>query len=484
MDQIVLEDPPRTASEPEKNTAHLLVVDDDASILKLCRFYLEAAGALAPEGVATELHFLETGEAALDLARTLLEQGRSLACAVLDIVLPGGCDGIETIQKLWDLDPRVQCTLATGAGERVEREVAGRLPLDGLDRWDYLAKPFTEFELVQKVRRSLSHWHAQQVQDRHAARNRELLERLEGSNRELEAKVKERTRVLAECNVEQTRKNKELQEALRALGAAQSKLIQQEKMACIGQLAAGVAHELNNPIGFVHSNLGTLGRYVEKLREFLEACEGHCDPANAKLSDLRKELKIDFVLEDLPALIAESTEGTQRVRKIVSDLKGFSHPDEDTAVFTDLNEGLRSTLNIVHNEIKYKATVHTDFGDLPQVLCNPGQINQVFMNVLINAAQAIEEKGEIHVVTRRDGDAIVITIRDTGAGIPPGVLDRIFDPFFTTKQVGKGTGLGLSISYDLIRKHGGTISAASEVGRGTTFTIRLPLSGGGDDGPG
>jgi len=482
MARTLLDQPPRSAQESVDRVAHLLVVDDDASILKLCRFYLEAAGSLGPEGVATELHFAETGEEAVDFVRGLLERGESLACAVLDIVLPGGCDGIDTIQNLWELDPSVQCTLATGAGERVEREVAGRLPLAGLDRWDYLAKPFTEFELVQKVRRSVSHWHAQQVQARRTAENRELMERLERSNRELEAKVRERTRVLEECNIGQAHKNEELEQALRALGAAQSKLIQQEKMACIGQLAAGVAHELNNPIGFVHSNLGTLGRYVEKLREILEAYEKRSDPADAELAALKQELKIDFVLEDLPALVAESTEGTERVRKIVSDLKGFSHPDEDAAVLTDINEGLRSTLNIVHNEIKYKATVHTDFGDLPQLRCNPGQINQVFMNLMINAAQAIEEKGEIHISTRREADAIVISIRDTGVGIPPDVQDHIFDPFFTTKQVGKGTGLGLSISYDLIRKHGGTIGAESEVGRGTTFTIRLPLGGEEDDG--
>jgi len=161
----------------------------------------------------------------------------------------------------------------------------------------------------------------------------------------------------------------------------------------------------------------------------------------------------------------------------VRDLKGFSRPSEHEAKYSDINEGLRSTLNIVNNEIKYKATVVTEFGDLPEVRCQIGAINQVFMNMLVNAAQAIEKSGEIRVSTRLDGSDVVIGVADNGNGISEEVRNRIFDPFFTTKGVGKGTGLGLSISYDIIRKHGGAIDVESEMGKGTTFTIRLPIEG-------
>jgi two-component system NtrC family sensor kinase len=227
----------------------------------------------------------------------------------------------------------------------------------------------------------------------------------------------------------------------------------------------------------VHSNLGTLRRYAEKLNALFAAHADHLPPDVPELVEMRKKLKIDFVLEDLPALIEESLEGTERIRKIVSDLKAFSHPAEHEPKYADLNDGLQSTLNIVHNEIKYKAQTVLELGDIPPVRCLPGQVNQVFMNLLVNAAHAIQDNGEIHISTKRDEGDVVITVRDTGSGIPPDVITRVFDPFFTTKEVGKGTGLGLSISYDIIRKHGGTITVSSEVGKGTIFTIRLPIEG-------
>ena len=184
-----------------------------------------------------------------------------------------------------------------------------------------------------------------------------------------------------------------------------------------------------------------------------------------------------FLLDDLPTLIRESLEGTERVRKIVADLKVFSHPTEKQMVHADLNECLKSTLNIVHNELKYKARVITDFGSVPEVRCRPGEINQVFMNLLVNACHAIERQGEIRVSTRTEEGAVVVSIADTGCGIPEEIRGRIFDPFFTTKPVGKGTGLGLTLSYDIVRKHGGTLTFESEVGKGTTFRIRLPVAG-------
>lgn len=275
-------------------------------------------------------------------------------------------------------------------------------------------------------------------------------------------------------------KNRELQNAYSELKSAQSQILQQEKMASIGQLAAGVAHEINNPVGFVMSNLGTLRKYVGKLVEFLKAqadtAAGCASAATEGLDRLRRELKIDYVITDADQLIRESLEGTERVKKIVQDLKGFSRIDEAKWKSADINSGIESTLNIVWNELKYKAVVKKEYGDLPQTLCNLSQLNQVFMNLLVNAAHAIDKQGEIAIRTWSDGKNIFASIADTGCGMPQEILPRIFEPFFTTKEVGKGTGLGLSIAYDIVKKHRGDISVESTQGVGTVFTVRIPVA--------
>ena len=259
-------------------------------------------------------------------------------------------------------------------------------------------------------------------------------------------------------------------------------LLQKDKMASIGQLAAGVAHEINNPMGFIMSNLGTLGKYAAVELQYLHALEKvlktFCpEEQQAELEDLSTRLDLPFILEDLSLLISESLEGAERVRRIVLDLKDFARLDEDSIKETDLNHCVQSTVNIVRNEIRYVAELDLQLGAIPLVICNPQQINQVIANLLVNAAQAIEERGRITVNTTHDGDQVLLTVTDTGHGIPAEIRTRIFDPFFTTKDVGKGTGLGLSISYNIVRKHGGEISVESELGVGTSFTVRLPISG-------
>ncbi|ACM21855.1 sensor histidine kinase, HAMP domain-containing [Geotalea daltonii FRC-32] len=273
----------------------------------------------------------------------------------------------------------------------------------------------------------------------------------------------------------------ELKASSEELKTAQLHMLQNEKMASIGQLAAGVAHEINNPIGFVSSNLTTLNKYLSRMNEFIDLQEEKLsDVAPEHLEELelkRKTLKIDRIRKDAEQLIKESLEGTERVRDIVTDLKTFSRADAKEYLFADINECLDRTINIVWNEIKYKATVKKEFGVLPKVKCNLQQLNQVFLNLLVNAAQAIDTQGEITVATSHNGDQISVSIADTGVGIPEEIRHRIFEPFFTTKEVGKGTGLGLSISYDLIKKHNGGITLESELGRGTRFTITLPVLG-------
>jgi signal transduction histidine kinase len=282
---------------------------------------------------------------------------------------------------------------------------------------------------------------------------------------------------------EQTRQAAELRETCIALRRAQEQLTHAEKMASIGQLAAGVAHEINNPIGYLHSNLGTLGQYVGDVlavvAAFEQVVEGAVDPAcRAGLEQAKQDTDFAFLLEDIPKLLEESQEGIRRVRKIVQDLKDFAHAGENEDwQWQDVRHNLNRTLNIVHNELKYKAEVRLDFEDIPEIHCLPGQLNQVFMNLLVNAAQAIETRGMVRVRTWLEGEWVWVAISDTGCGIPAEVRDRIFDPFFTTKPVGKGTGLGLSISYGIVRKHGGRIEVESEVGQGTTFRIGLPVEG-------
>ncbi len=276
-------------------------------------------------------------------------------------------------------------------------------------------------------------------------------------------------------------RNVELEAANAKYRSAHEQLIQTEKLASIGQLAAGVAHEINNPIGYVHSNLATLVTYTSHLLALIEAYEDAVVQPSpnsklAEINEMRRRFDIEFVRTDLPQLLTESQEGVERVRKIVQDLKDFSRSDAtDEWIMADLHRGLDSTLNIVWNELKYKARVVKTYGDLPRIECIPSELNQVFLNVLVNAGQAIEQNGVITVTTSLEGAEVCVAIGDDGAGIAENNLPRIFDPFFTTKGVGSGTGLGLSISYGIVKKHGGRIEVSSTPGQGTLFKIYIPV---------
>jgi hemerythrin-like metal-binding protein len=291
---------------------------------------------------------------------------------------------------------------------------------------------------------------------------------------------------LAETNTHLEEKvaarTEELTALLKKVEDAQSQLLQSEKMAAIGQLAAGVAHEINNPIGFVNSNLGTLRTYTERLLGVISAyeqCQGKVkDIPMDDIATIRAEADLDFLREDVISLLKESQEGLARVKKIVQDLKDFSHVDEAEWQEADLNEGLESTLNVVWNELKYKAEVVRHYGSLPPVRCIPAQVNQVMMNLLVNAAQAIENRGTITVRTGVDGPTAWVEVQDTGKGMTGETQKRIFEPFFTTKPVGQGTGLGLSLSYDIIvKRHGGRFDVRSAPNQGSTFRICLPVAG-------
>jgi len=268
-------------------------------------------------------------------------------------------------------------------------------------------------------------------------------------------------------------KQVEQDQLLRKLETANSQLLQSEKLAAIGQLAAGVAHEINNPIGFVFSNLKTLSGYVRDLLKIIDAVDGAADLE--VLRQLKRGLEYDYIRSDVEALIHESEDGIDRVKRIISALKDFSHIEEEEFRPADLHRGMDTTLNVVNNELKYKAEVVKEYGELPEVECIPSQINQVVLNLLVNAAHAIEEFGRISVRTGCEQDEVWLEVEDTGKGIEPKVLNRIFEPFFTTKPVGKGTGLGLALSYNIVQKHNGRIEVQSEVGAGTRFRVYLPV---------
>jgi len=276
-------------------------------------------------------------------------------------------------------------------------------------------------------------------------------------------------------------RNAELEVAYARLKGAQEQILQSEKLASIGQLAAGVAHEINNPIGYVSSNLSSLQRYVATLLDAIQqlskaATRSSDAVTRSDVEELRRKLDLDFLATDIPQLLVESCEGIDRVRKIVRDLKDFSRRERsEDWVQADIHRGIEATLNIVWNELKYKTEIIKSFGELPLVECLPSELNQVFMNVLMNAGQAIKDHGVITVSTGRSDETVWIAIGDDGEGIPEDVLPRIFDPFFTTKPVGTGTGLGLSISYGIIAKHHGKIEITSVPQQGTLLRIELPI---------
>ena len=302
---------------------------------------------------------------------------------------------------------------------------------------------------------------------------RERRQLLEKVNRELERKVTERTQELLNTHQELSERHRLLEAAYQELGNAQQQLIQSEKMASLGMLVAGIAHELNNPISYVHSNLEFIQDYVERLAGVVSTPAAPPEPWNDTPS--RRNAHLETTLQTLRELIASCQEGSMRVKKIVLDLRTFSRIDDPGLAPTDVHDSLESTLNLLNSQYGERITLHRDYGVLPVIECYPSQLNQVLMNLLQNAAQAIPERGDVWIRTRAHETCIEIAIRDNGPGIAEAHFDRIFDPFFTTKAVGAGTGLGLSISYGIIHKHGGTLRVNRQLREGAEFIIELPI---------
>ena len=402
----------------------------------------------AVEKIGHEVLEAEDGKIALEL---FLEHKPDMI--ISDWMMPE-MDGIELCQKIRASDKKTYSyiILLTAKDKMTDLVEVFEAGAD-----DYIIKPFKPDELRSRIK------------------NGERIVKLESEHHDLQKEL--------------IGKNNKLDKTLARLKTTQSQILQAEKMASIGQLAAGVAHEINNPIGFISSNLDALNDYMtdfDTLLEHFQKLEKTLKESNQEnlsseikkqiqtISDFEEEIEVDYLKDDIPELLKDCKEGTGRVGKIVGDLKSFAHPGNDEQMLVDVNKGLESTLNVVNNEIKYKATVTKNFGDIPLVEGYPQKLNQVFMNILVNAAQSIKEKGEIKIVTKQKGKYVAVSISDNGCGIEKDHLSKIFDPFFTTKAIGKGTGLGMNIAYNIIEEHKGKIDIKSQVGKGTVFTIILP----------
>ncbi|AZE49690.1 Signal transduction histidine kinase [Pseudomonas chlororaphis] len=415
----------------------------------------------APKTAATvfELDSAYGGQEGLGKLLEAAGKGQPYALAFVDMRMPDGWDGAQTIEELWKHDPLLQVVVCTAYSDYSWDELLDRL--NGHDRLLILKKPFDNIEVQQMAKALTTKW--------------EMTLRAQLQMSELEERVEQRTLAFKQASAA-------LQREIDERKLLESQLVQSEKLASLGQLAAGVAHEINNPIGFISSNLGALDNYFKRLQEMLEAYANAETGIGAselrdRLKQLRTDIELDFLLEDIPLLIKESKDGIGRVSRIVKDLKDFSRVDSTQEwQWANLQQGIDSTLNIVAAEIKYKADVIKEYAELPEVECLPSQINQVVMNLIVNAAQAMgNERGTITLRNGVEGENVWIEVADNGSGIPPDSLQKIFDPFFTTKPVGQGTGLGLSLSYGIVKKHRGEISVRSEVGVGTTFRVELPV---------
>ncbi len=440
-----------------KDNKKILIIDDDKGIRKIYQGILSAAPEVT---TAYQVALAENGVKGIKLVNAAMSNNRPFAVAFIDMRMPG-LNGTETIKQIWEVDPEIKIVLVTGFDEYSPAEIIESI---GRDDLFYLRKPFHHEEILQFARALTEEWNLK--------KNRDFLElSLTAANANLE-----------KMNIDLKQKV-EKQAAL---------IVQTEKMASVGILAAGVAHEINNPISFINTNLSVVKNYCADITSLFEKytdLEISLTQANKNnttkfIEDIKifkEENDINSIIKDLNELADESIDGVHRVKKIVTDLKIFSRIDETEYKHLDINNSIDTTLNIIWNELKYKVTIEKDYGKLPEIKCFPQKISQVFMNLLINAGQSILKKGVIKISTKiiskgkRETDRFVeIKISDTGIGIPKENISKLFDPFFTTKPVGKGTGLGLSITYEIIKTHNGEIRVTSKPGSGTEFTLQLP----------
>ncbi len=426
------------------NNNTILVVDDEPLGVRILCHHLKRDYSVV---VATN------GEEALLIARSDVPPDLIL----MDVIMPGmtGYD-VCTLLKNDPNTAGIPVILVTGLSEEADEK-------RGLDLGavDFIQKPFAPSLVRARIRNQLE---------------------LKKYRNHLEMLVIERTTELELKQQQLAELNKELEnrvaEEVNNSRKKDTLLIHQDKLVSIGYLAAGVAHEINNPMGFIMSDLKTLHNFTNSLRQYVDAVhETATDEQRSRTAELYADLDIPYIQEELPLIIAETLEGAERVKNIVLDLKDFACPDKDCMDETDLNRSIQRAANLFQSELSPIAHITLQLGTIPLVLCNAQQINLVIANLLMNASEAIDDHGDITITTRYDGTYVSIDVSDTGHGVAEEIREHIFDPFFTTKDVGKGAGLGLSICYGIIKKHGGDITLESQQGGGTTFTVIVPVEG-------
>ncbi len=411
----------------EEHDRRILVVDDDDAVRNLFSSYLN------------ETYTCETAGNAQEALEILARQ--PFALVLSDIQMPG-LGGIELLRKIIERYPETAVIMISGV-DRTQRVIDAIR----VGAYDYLLKPCELDVLSASVHRALE--------------RRLLLRNASRYKRDLEIR-----------NTELARQQAELQRL-------QAQIIQNEKMASLGLMAAGVAHEINNPAGFIYSNVDLLRKHVADLESCLSEFDQLALPDDlvAQVRNIKDKVDYENLVNDLDSILADCSLGAERIRDVIKNLRLFSRLDEAEIKRVDLNESIDATLRLL--SIYYKAgniKVERDYGDLPPINCYAAQLNQVWMNLLVNAAQAIgKEPGEVRITTRCAGATVTISFADSGKGIPAQHLKQVFDPFFTTKPIGEGTGLGLSISHGIVEQHGGTIRVESNAGSGTIFTITLPV---------
>lgn len=412
-----------TQSDDKEN---VLIVDDSGIVRRVFSNHL-----------STKYDCFEAGS--FDEAMSELKS-RDFAIVITDIIMPG-LSGIELLRKILEQYPNTAVIVASGV-DRPQRA----LDAIRLGAFDYLIKPCEPEVLQLTVERALEHRNL--VRD---ARKYKL--ELETRNAEL---------IEQKCELERL----------------QAQIVHSAKMASLGQLAAGVAHELNNPVGFVYSNIEMLEKYVGNVERLVRSYDGADDSisTNAQAAAIKADIDYPNILDDIRSMLLDCRDGSERIREIVQNLRTFSRLDEADYAQTDIHEGLDSTLRLLSRYFSSgNVTLVRNYGDLPKIGAYSGSLNQVWMNLLVNAAQAVgTANGSVTISTRADDEYVYVEISDTGCGIAVQNLNRIFDPFYTTKPVGEGTGLGLSISFGIVERHGGTISVATDLGKGTTFAVTLP----------
>jgi signal transduction histidine kinase len=417
------------ASEfPDAAERRLLVVDDEEGVCNLFASFLSECGFECATASSAD-------EALASLAE------RPYALVISDVMMPGR-NGIELLREIVARFPDTVVVMCSGVA-RTQRV----LDAVRLGAYDYLIKPCDLDVLAMTVERALE--------------RRSLL------------------RAARQYRADIERSNEELRRSKQELEHLQAQIIHSEKMASLGQLAAGVAHELNNPAGFIYGNMEVLDECMRGLTCLLSFYESVplAPEMAARAQRIKDEVDYERALADLRMIISDCREGAERIREVVQNLRTFSRLDEAEFKKVDIHEGLESTLRLLSRHYGAdRVRLVRDYGELPAVDCFAGQLNQVWLNLLVNAAHATSVGGEVSIRTRREGEMAVVRISDDGHGIAPENLKRVFDPFFTTKPVGEGTGLGLSVTYSIVERHRGSITVESAPGHGTTFTVSLPVN--------